>query len=133
MSSRYQREIEDILQKSGGLGSESPAPEVRRRSLRRLVWLYVKESLSGSLLSVTPGRVMLIGFVLLLSTLLVRPFVAGVSGYLAWGGLLLFIVGYGMVLARPPKLEKRWREQPIEYYGSGRGWLGRIRRKFRRE
>lgn len=133
MSSRYQREIEDILQKAGGLGSGRPTPEPRRRSLKQLVWMYVRESLSGSAFSISPGRVMLVGFVLLISTLIVRPFAAGIVGYLAWAGLLMFIVGYGMVLVRPPKIEKRWREMPIEYYDSDdRSWLGRLRRKFRR-
>ncbi len=134
MSSKYQREIEDILEKAGDLGPRSAAPAPRSRSFPRLVWLYVRQSLSGRLWSISPGRVMLIGFALLLSTLLVRPFAAGATGYLAWGGLLLFIVGYGMVLAKPPKLEKRWRGQTLDperasRLDSVRAWISRRLRR----
>ena len=130
MSSKYQREIEDILEKSGELGT-GRQPSVRRNSpgFRKLVWLYLKHMVGGRDLSITPGRVMLIGFVLLLSTLLVMPFVAGITGYLAWAGLLLFIIGYGMVLARPPRIEKRWRGESIE--DTSDSWIERMRRKFR--
>jgi hypothetical protein len=57
---------------------------------------------------------MLIGLLLLLSMLIVMQFVPGIPGLLAWAGLLIFIVGYGMVLVKPPKMEKRWRGQNIE-------------------
>ena len=88
MSSKYQREIEEILQRAGDLGSTRGGRRAPRHSLPRLVWLYGKRSLSGKLWSLSGGRVMLFGLVLLLSTLVVRPFVNGVSGYLAWAGLL---------------------------------------------
>ncbi len=135
MSSKYQREIEDILEKSGGLGSEPPRrePKRERRSFRRLVWLYVKQSLSGRPLSITPGRVMLVGFVLLLSALIIGVFNLGALGIVAWAGLIIFIIGYAMVLARPPKIEKRWRGQTIDMNAQGESWLERMRRKvFRR-
>ena len=133
MPSRYQREIEDILQKAGEEGSKRrPRRASSRRSLRQLVWLYVRQSLSGNLFSISPGRIMLFGFVLLLSFLLVRPFSAGVAGMLAWAGLIIFIVGYGMVLVRPPKIEKRWRGESIEMEPSGGSWLDRIRRRITR-
>ena len=127
MSSKYQREIEEILQKAGDLGSTRGGRRGPRQSLLQLVWLYVKRSLSGKLWSLSPGRVMLIGLMLLLSTLVVRPFVDGVSGYLAWAGLLISIVGYGMVLAKPPKQEKRWRGQPFE--DPRESWWDRLRRR----
>ena len=133
MPSRYQREIEDILEKAGEAGSKRPPRRPSdRRSFRKLVWLYVRQSLSGNLLSISPGRIMLLGFVLLLSFLLVRPFSAGVAGMLAWAGLIIFIVGYGMVLVRPPKIEKRWRGQSVEMEPPGGSWLDRIRRRITR-
>ena len=144
MPSRYQREIEDILEKAGGWEPDPPkrAPKRHdrddgddgdRRSFRRLVWLYVKQSLSGRPLSITPGRVMLIGFVLLLSALIVVPFGFGVVGYIAWAGLIIFIIGYALVLARPPKIEKRWRGEVVDVDPSEQSWLERMRRKvFRR-
>ena len=133
MPSRYQREIEDILEKAGEEGPRRrPQRPRERRSLRQLVWLYVRQSLSGNLFSISPGRIMLLGFVLLLSFLLVRPFNGGVAGMLAWAGLIIFIIGYGMVLVRPPKIEKRWRGQSVEIGSSGDSWLDRIRRRFTR-
>ncbi len=133
MPSRYQREIEDILEKAGEEGPRRRPQRAReRRSLRQLVWLYVRQSLSGNLFSISPGRIMLLGFVLLLSFLLVRPFNGGVAGMLAWAGLIVFIIGYGMVLVRPPKIEKRWRGQSVELGSSGDSWLDRIRRRFTR-
>ena len=127
MSSKYQREIEEILQRAGDLGSTRGGRRAPRHSLPRLVWLYGKRSLSGKLWSLSGGRVMLFGLVLLLSTLVVRPFVNGVSGYLAWAGLLISIVGYGMVLAKPPTQEKRWRGQLLE--DPGGSWWDRLRRR----
>ena len=133
MPSRYQREIEDILEKAGEEGPRRrPQRPRERRSLRKLVWLYVRQSLSGNLFSISPGRIMLLGFVLLLSFLLVRPFNGGVAGMLAWAGLIIFIIGYGMVLVRPPKIEKRWRGQSVELGPSRDSWLDRIRRRFTR-
>ena len=134
MPSRYQREIEDILEKAGeeGPAKRRPRRSSDRRSFRKLVWLYVRQSLSGNLFSISPGRIMLFGFVLLLSFLLVRPFSAGVAGMLAWAGLIIFIIGYALVLVRPPKIEKRWRGQSVEMDSPGGSWLDRIRRKITR-
>ena len=131
MPDRYEKEIEDILEKAGVPGDDSssaPKPKARRsRGVRRLAWLYARQSLSGGLWSFSPGRVMLIGFVLLLSTLLVMPFASGVPGFLAWAGLIICIIGYGMFLARPPKVEKRWRGRTL-----GAGERSRIRSAFDR-
>ena len=141
MSSRYEREIEDILKKAGGFGSDPGGgggrKKPRSRNVVRLSWLYVRQSLSGKPWSVSPGRVMLIGFALLLSTLLVMPFVDGVAGYLAWAGLLLCVIGYGMFLARPSSggVEKRWRGRSVEAAERRSrlmSALDRVRRRFSR-
>ena len=130
MSSKYQREIEEILEKSGDLGpSKKPKRHPEKDSLFTTVGLYVKNALSGKLWSLSPGRVMVIGLLLLLSMLIVMQFAPGIPGLLAWAGLLIFIVGYGMVLVKPPKMEKRWRGQPMEL-GEESLW-NRIRRRFR--
>ena len=133
MSSKYQREIEEILEKSGDLGSTRAPnrPPEEKESLFRLVGLYIKNALSGNLWSLSPGRVMLIGLLLLFSMLIVMQFVPGIPGLLAWAGLLIFIVGYGMVLAKPPKIEKRWRGQSMEENGESlwNRFLRRIRPK----
>ena len=134
MPSRYEREIEDILAKSGGFDPDPPEREPKRdrRNFRRLVWLYVKQSLGGSPLSMSPGRIMLIGFVLLMAALIAVPFGIGIVGYVAFAGLIIFIIGYALVLARPPKIEKRWRGQPMDM-DADQSWLERMRRKVFRK
>ena len=130
MSSRYQREIEEILEGAGEVAPPKPKTSRRRHGFFRLVWLYARQSLSGDMWSITPGRVMLTGFILLLVGVLVNAFASGPIGYLGWVGLLVFIIGYGMVLARPPKIEKRWRGQLID--DPKESWLERVRRRIRR-
>jgi hypothetical protein len=130
MSSKYQREIEEIMQRTGELAPTRGGRRAPGLSLPRLVWLYVKRSLSGKLWSISPGRVMLFGLVLLLSSLVVGFFVPGATGYLAWAGLLISIVGYGLVLAKPPTGEKRWRGQILEDPGES-SWWDRLRRRRR--
>ena len=135
MSSKYQREIEEILQKAGDIDGDDRRPKSassdKSIGFFRLVWMYVRQSLGGRFWSISPGRVMLVGFVLLLSALLVIPLVGGRAGLLGWAGLIIFIIGYGMVLARPPKMkmQKKWRGEPIE---DDESWLDRIRRKISR-
>ena len=133
VSNKYQREIEEILQKADhleGPGRRSnPKSEGNSVGFVRLVWMYVKQSLGGRFWSISPGRVMLLGFVLILSALLVIPLVGGRAGLLGWAGLIIFIIGYGMVLVRPPKVQKKWRGEPIEDDSS---WLDRIRRRITR-
>lgn len=126
MSQKYQREIEEILKQTGG-----PEPSGRgpRRGIWRLIWLYLSQSLGGKRWSLSPGRIMLIGVSLLVSALVVRAMVPGLVGPLAWAGLLLFIIGYGMFFVRPPKIEKRWRGQPVE--DGGESWWHRFRRRLR--
>jgi hypothetical protein len=72
---------------------------------------------------------MLAGFVLLLTSLFVKAFVSGVSGPLALVALLVLIVGYGMMLVKPPTLEKRWRGQELDV--SSDSWWNRLRRKLK--
>ncbi len=130
MSSKYQREIEEILENAGEVAAPRPRRPRDRSGLIRTIWLYFKQSITGSPFSISPGRVMLAGFLLLIATLIVSPFVAGPIGFLGWAGLLLFIIGYGMVLARPPKIEKRWRGQPVD--DRSQSLLDKARRIFRR-
>ena len=131
MSSRYQREIEEILESAGESAPPKSQKTPRRQGFFRLVWLYAKQSLRGGTWSITPGRVMLTGFVLLLTGLVLQVFGLGTIGLLAWAGLLVFIIGYGMVLARPPKIEKRWRGQLID--DRKESLFDRLRRKIGRD
>ena len=128
MPERYKREIEEILRQAGELGTGT-STERSRPGFLRLVRLHATNSLGGKTWSISPGRVMLLAIALLLSSLIVRPFLGGLTPLLAWGGLLLFIVGYAMFFVRPTKVEKRWRGEKIEY--DQNTWWDRFRRKSR--
>ena len=115
MSSKYQREIEEILKNSGPISSfDQSSRRSERHGLIQLIALYTKHAIGGKLLSASSGRVMVAGLLIMLTLLIMMQFVTGVPGLLAWAGLLIFIVGYGMALVKPPKIEKRWRGRSIE-------------------
>ena len=128
MSEKYQREIEEILEEAGDLEPVKP-PFGTRPSVWRLIRAYIGQSLRGNRWSLSPGRVMLIAVSLLLAALVLRGALPGIVGPLAWAGLLLFIVGYGLFFVKPPKIEKRWRGQPLESGGESR-WT-RFRRRMK--
>ena len=125
MPDRYQREIEDILQQAGDLGP-GPRSGRRRGGLLALVWRYLGQAPSGKAWAITPGRVMLAAVAVLLLALVAGSMTSGVAPLLGFAGLLLFIVGYAMFFIKPPKAEKRWRGQPIEY---GSSWWSRLRKR----
>ena len=127
MSNRYQREIEEILKQAGELAPAAEPPP-KQVSFRRLLWLQVRQSLGGKAWSISPGRVMVVAVLLLLSALVLNATLPGLTGPLAWSGLILFIVGYGLFFVRPRKVAKRWRGQPIEEQQS---WWSRLRGRFR--
>ena len=129
MPERYQKEIEEILEQARDLGT-SGRGRGRRDGILRLAWLQVRESMGGKGWSLSPGRVMLIAIGLLLSALFLGSVIPGLTGLLAWAGLILFIVGYGMFFLRPGRsVEKRWRGRPIDDTESlWDRWRRRLRR-----
>lgn len=130
MPDQYQREIEDILKKAE---AEAPLPsDSSRRSLRGMVWQYTRQSLNGKAWGVSPGKIMLAALGIILAALLLRPFIPGMVGVLAWGGLIIFIVAYGMIFLRPSKSRgerKMWRGRYIDDENEGGSWWSRFRRK----
>ena len=130
MPDQYQKEIEDILKKAE---AEAPLPSAQsRRSLRGMVWQYTRQSLNSKAWGVSPGKIMLAALAILLAAFLLRPIVPGMFGLLAWAGLIIFIVAYGMVFLRPSKSpmdRKMWRGRYIDDETSGDSWWGRFRRK----
>lgn len=126
MPDKYEEEIDEILRQAGELTSGKGGAR-RHSSFLGLIWLQIKRSLGGRALSISPGRVMLVAVVLLLTALVMR------ISLVAWAGLILFIVGYAMFFVKPKTgsgEEKRWRGQPIEY--GDPPWWERFRRRFQR-
>lgn len=128
MSERYKKEIEEILRQAGDL-APSGQRKASQRSLWRLVWRYIAQSLGGKAWSISPGRVMLVAICLLLLALAFGMTLPGIGGPLALAGLLLFIVGYALFFVRPPKFEKRWRGQPLDDRKGS--WWERLRRRLK--
>ena len=133
MSDQYQREIEEILKDAE---VDAPAPKrLKGLSFPRLVWLQIRQSLGGKAWSISPGRVILIALSLILAWAILRPAIPGMAGYLAWTGLLLFIIGYGMIFVRPPKGPGRmWRGQPLDDMPNNpiESWWDRLRRRLKK-
>ena len=135
MPDQYQKEIEDILKKAE---AEAPLPSAKSRdSLRGMVWQYARQSLNTKAWGVSPGRIMLAALAILLAAFLLRPFVPGMFGLLAWAGLIIFIVAYGMVFLRPSKSpgdRKMWRGRYIddEPGEGGSSWWNGLKRRFKK-
>jgi len=114
MPDRYKSEIEEILQQAGELRSVSNQPN-RFLKFIKFVYLHFIASLGGKSLAITPGRILLGSMLLFLLAIVLQV------GFLAWSGLILFIIAYAMFFIRPPKIEKRWRGQIIDD-GSNNWW-----------
>jgi hypothetical protein len=113
MAQRYQREIEEILDQAGGVApagkatagkqQDKPADDrVRRSSSWRVP------------VSLSPGRLLIVGVVTLLAGLLL-PFPDGIKPFVAWLGVGLFVLSYVLFFAQPRRtVERRWRGQIME-------------------
>ncbi|MFQ5859937.1 MAG: hypothetical protein ACE5IG_00065 [Dehalococcoidia bacterium] len=114
MTEKYQREIEEILEKT-----TEPAPREtfkgrggapRRRVTIPLGWLF-----AGKKWSISPGKLFLASVLLLLAALVINSTTARIVGPLVWIAVFLFIAAYAMFFIRPGiKYEKRWRGRPLE-------------------
>lgn len=106
MAERFQQEIEEILEQSEAL----PPPSKPKRSRNR--------DSSGSR-SISPGRIVVTGIVILLVVALVVSFTPlDVPGmFFVGSALALGVVWYLFVLARADRAANmpHWRGQPVEY------------------
>ena len=125
MSNKYEREIEEILKQAG----ESPSKKKQKgpeQNLLRSWWSQLDSSVGGQRLRISPGRIALIAVGVLVSAIVLRSFMSGISTPLFWLALGLFIVAYALFLARPQSYEKRWRGRVVSY--SRPTWRERVRR-----
>ncbi len=140
MSQRYKKEIEEILEQSSDLPAGRSKPkedrlEKRQRSSvaggvapRPAGW-----RIGGRRWSLSPGRLMLTGIVLLLVGLIfhmtLKEVVPGVVEPLVWAGIALFVLAYILFFVQPrQKVEKRWRGRLVEDGPSSQPLWNRIRR-----
>ena len=113
MAQRYQREIEEILDQAGGVAPTGKTAAGKREGkpaddrVRRVSSWRVPVSLS-------PGRLLIIGVITLLAGLLL-PFPGGIAQFVAWLGVGLFVLSYVLFFAQPRRtVERRWRGQSME-------------------
>ena len=113
MSERYQREIEEILDKIGELPRGKAKP--KKQGFLRTMLTAIGRFLGGRGWNLSPGRIMLGSLVLLLLALIFRASMPGMVAPIAWAAVVLFILGYALFFINPhASYEKRWRGQPIE-------------------
>ncbi len=119
MAEKYIKEIEQILEeaeRSGGRRGVSDnleeAPEQNS--------LMTRLARAGSVLRVSPNKVVLAGIVLIVVSFVVYNafnylFVENVKFLLPiWAGLILFVIVYGLLFVRPGSQDKRWRGKILD-------------------
>lgn len=130
MAEKYQREIEEILQKTDGSDGAPSRPKPRHSGPVRRFFSVLGTRLGHRRLAFSPGKLMLVSLALLLSALLVSRVAPGmVGGILLWGALVVFIAAYALFFIRPGgRHEKRWRGRVIEERRPGPTLWARLRR-----
>lgn len=123
MPERYEREISEIINKTGDdLGPSTPL----RQAFADLQ-LRVRNKLHQGTLSffrvVTPRGVGAVGVVLLLVAFIAK------TSYLAVLAVTVLLVAYLLTLVRGPEGEQRWRGQPMNSRAQP-GWLARFKQWF---
>ncbi len=119
MSDKYQREIEEILKKTGDL---QPGSNSEEGVWRRSFW-----AISKRLRKIPVMRIIVAAAVVVfLSFLFSIPI-------LMWGGVILCLIGYIWFLVRPRnhRTEKYWRGESLE--DKTASWWDRIRRKTKED
>lgn len=120
MPEKYKDEIEEILKRAGEAAPSRPPddsdshPEDRPRGRESRDYILSRQasaSRSGSgqrRPSITPGKLMLIGVIVLIVGIKFWP--------LIWVGLAILAGGYLMYFAAPRSIEyeKRWRGMPVD-------------------
>ena len=114
MSEKYQREIEDIIGQIEGPAQRKARS--RKTGLFRMMLNAFGSFLGGKGWNLSPGRIMLGSLSILLVVLLFGAGMPSILGAtLAWGAVILFILGYALFFINPNSAyEKRWRGQAIE-------------------
>ena len=132
MNKRYVEEIEEILEQADT--DQKHVEYGADRSMISLVVGYTKQSLWRKPWVLSPGGIMVFALSLMLAALIMRAVIPSLVGPLAWLGLLVFIVGYGLFFVRSPKGNgKRWRGQDVSdvNHETQKTWLDEVRRFFR--
>ena len=126
VSKRYEDEIEEILGRTSGPIIVPPQSQGSRqnRSLPGLLVLYFTQKLGG-LWSPSPGRVMIVGAVLIGAGFALRGADAGYAVPVTIAGIVVLLVGYALAVVKPmagqagpppsrPPTGKTWRGRSVD-------------------
>ena len=127
MPERFQQEIEKILEQTEDLPPSTKPDKTPKQQN------YRSHSFSSSLKnSISVGRLTVLVILLFLTFALLFDGTLGMVFF--WGGLILGIMGYALVLVRAENSSSRphWRGKLVEYDDSHHEptWLGRIWKRF---
>ena len=116
MAQRYQREIEEILDK---VNEDAPVESRAKRGSRPGSAPSKRRPEPNRRPRVTfdfsPGRLLVIGVLLLAGALVLKLIGVGFAAPFAWVGIALFVVAYILFFTKPRRtVERRWRGQSIE-------------------
>ncbi len=132
MPSRYQKEIEDILEQTGKSAPPVPGASKSQRGGTSRGWRGGLAHFVGLLpWRVSPAKLMLVSFVVLLVAALLNVFNTPAVSPVFGVGLALFIVAYILFFlpSSRSRTERRWRGRPVD--DGRRSWTFRLRRWFR--
>ena len=133
MKNKYEREIDEIINKTGGVGPSTPLRQLFRDAQRRLL-KQLAVGLPGMFRRVTPTRVGLVGVLLLLGGLAVRsPAMVILSVGVLLGAYLISIIRGKGSFEEMTGFDKAWRGRsmdappPSRWGARLRRWIGRRR------
>ena len=136
MSDRLRQEIDEILGKYEKFPLREPLPRRLRRKASGLM-TAAAQRLAAPLRYVTVGRLMLAGLILILAAYFIGFGGGSITRSIIIAGLIIFAIAFMMSLRRRyPRVEPRWRGQPLELHEPSVGtrlrawwerWRGRRR------
>ena len=132
-SSRFDRELEELLASLGELPPrETPRSRMRRR-LRTLLYRWQEGVARMRWNGIATDQMMLVGIVLIVLAYFVRLVSTLAAGYLGLFGVLVFFAAFGLAVAsNRRRSQARWRGQVIPFDRGRVSWAERMRRWLRR-
>ncbi|MQG75836.1 MAG: hypothetical protein FI703_00735 [SAR202 cluster bacterium] len=128
MPERFQQEIEKILEQTEDLPPPSKSEKTPKEQNNP-----ASDSSSSWKNSISPGRVIILGVLLLLTFAMI--FNGTWQTLFLWGGLILGIAGYALFFVRADKASSKphWRGKLVEYdeNPSGPTWWDKLRKRFK--
>ncbi len=112
MPSKLERELDEIVQKAGGLRTRPSSGAI----IRNTRWtFYSFLSFFKRIITVTlqPSAIMPVGFMVLVAGLLVRSFNSTMGTSLLLGGIALIVVAYLAYIMRPSRKPTGWRGRDL--------------------